>query len=856
MNFDIFFIVVYLIACITLGFSRKNKIKTIREYTLGNGSIPALIMVSTTFATAMGASSCMGTIEVIYKKGLLYAAPQFFAFIYWILMSVIFARDLSRFEKFISLSEIMSYLYGKFAGFVSSGIIVINAIGTVACQITAIGHLGDYFFDFDYVYGVIGSAIVMVIYSYSGGFRAVAITDFFQSLLFFIALPIACGLLIRDFGDIDKIIDPKSFSNLWNNKEDILFSTGALVYLLIPSISAPYLQRVLAIRQEPKVIFVFRVVALMTFFYTLVIIIMGLILRKQFLDIEPAQGMYFIIRHYLGSYGVGGFFISAILAVAMSTADSWLNVSSSVIAHDIIKKVNPLITKKQELIFARLSTVLLSVLAIYFSLLSREVIEKLWFVRNFWHSIVLIPLLAGILGIKAKKRSFIFSMIAGILFTLVGKNIQGKFGVVSLGLGTISSFIVFSAVNLKIGTILLVKEILGRFLVKAKKSIALFRQNIKYSLIVTFSFYAFIQSFIFFILNTPELNMLIFLDNIIKVLVLIVLFSITYNFFQLSQRTTNFIYAFLVICFFAMPTAVYLVPYYKIPMVTMYFILSFLVFLYFSNIITVMSFVFLSYIISGSVAGFTEPVNILRDTPFFWGSIVNLLFLGIGILQNKKEEKIAAQKDVLLGGSIAHDIRSPLHTIRVYLTSLKKQNANQQDNLALINKIDDAVDNLVNVTNRFVDYIKGNKEYVLEDFDIKSLLLSFQEKDSLLPGIRRVLSVKVSNNYQIRADKIVFERAIINMINNSWDALSGKKSKKILITACIVNKKKQLIIKDNGAGIPETLRSKIFTPLFTTKKRGSGIGLASSKELLHSMNIRTELKSKYGKGTKILLTFK
>ena len=475
MNFDIFFIVVYLIVCITLGFSRKNKVKNIREYTLGNGSIPLLIMVSTTFATAMGASSCIGAIEVIYKKGLLYAAPQFFAFIYWILMSIIFARDLSRFEKFISLSEIMSYLYGKFAGFVSSGIIVINAIGTVASQITAIGHLGDYFFGFDYVYGVIGSAIVMVIYSFTGGFRAVAITDFFQSLLFFIALPVACGFLIKDFGDVEKIVDTKSFSNLWNNKEDILFSTGALVYLLIPSISAPYLQRVLAIRQEPKVIFVFRLVALMTFFYTLIIIIMGLILRKQFADIEPAQGMYFIIKRYLGSYGVGGFFISAILAVAMSTADSWLNVSSSVIAHDVVKKVNPKISKKRELAIARLSTVLLAMVAIYFSLVSKEVIEKLWFVRNFWHSIVLIPLLAGILGIKAKKRSFVFSMIAGIIFTLIGKNIQGKFGVVSLGLGTISSFIVFSAANLSKRTMLAAKEVVDGFIVKTKKGVALFR---------------------------------------------------------------------------------------------------------------------------------------------------------------------------------------------------------------------------------------------------------------------------------------------------------------------------------------------------------------------------------------------
>lgn len=84
------------------------------------------------FCYCYGVGSYIGAISLIYKKGLLYGAPLLFGFINWLIMSYIFSHDLSRFRKFISLPEIMSFLYGKFAGNISSVMIIINAIGTVS----------------------------------------------------------------------------------------------------------------------------------------------------------------------------------------------------------------------------------------------------------------------------------------------------------------------------------------------------------------------------------------------------------------------------------------------------------------------------------------------------------------------------------------------------------------------------------------------------------------------------------------------------------------------------------------------------------------------------------------------------
>lgn len=173
-------------------------------------------------------------------------------------MGYIFSRDLSKFRRFITLSEGMTFLYGRMAGWISTIMIIINGIGTVALQITAIGHVANYFFGFDYVIGAAVGAGVMLAYSVYGGFRPIVMTDFFQSVLFFLALPIACGFMLKNFGNAQ--INFKEFDVLaiYSDKENVLFSLGSLFYMAIPSISAPYLQRALASRSIVQTALAFR----------------------------------------------------------------------------------------------------------------------------------------------------------------------------------------------------------------------------------------------------------------------------------------------------------------------------------------------------------------------------------------------------------------------------------------------------------------------------------------------------------------------------------------------------------------------------------------------------------------------
>ncbi len=85
----------------------------------------------------------------------------------------------------------------------------------------------------------------------------------------------------------------------------------------------------------------------------------------------------------------------------------------------------------------------------------------------------------------------------------------------------------------------------------------------------------------------------------------------------------------------------------------------------------------------------------------------------------------------------------------------------------------------------------------------------------------------------INADSGMLDQILLNIINNALHALQGRDNKQIHITLKVNEHNRAiLLIKDNGCGISEEIRSEIFVPFFTTKPNGTGIGLSLSRQLM------------------------
>jgi len=100
---------------------------------------------------------------------------------------------------------------------------------------------------------------------------------------------------------------------------------------------------------------------------------------------------------------------------------------------------------------------------------------------------------------------------------------------------------------------------------------------------------------------------------------------------------------------------------------------------------------------------------------------------------------------------------------------------------------------------------------------------------------------------RVDADPHHLRRVFLNIIKNAIQAMP--KGGTLTISAKKLNEHVELEFSDTGIGIPEENMKKLFTPLFTTKSKGIGLGLSICKDLVEAHNGQIEVKSEVGKGT-------
>ncbi|MDP5169360.1 MAG: ATP-binding protein [Bacteroidia bacterium] len=138
-----------------------------------------------------------------------------------------------------------------------------------------------------------------------------------------------------------------------------------------------------------------------------------------------------------------------------------------------------------------------------------------------------------------------------------------------------------------------------------------------------------------------------------------------------------------------------------------------------------------------------------------------------------------------------------------------------------------------------------------ELLDRVCLLLS-PELDKRMIVVHREASSEVS----FTADAQLIEQVLINLIKNAMEALEGRDHPQIWLSSGLTNDQRPFLrVRDNGPGIEEEYIDKIYIPFFTTKKKGSGIGLSLSRQIMrqHGGSIHFQLHPEGG--TSFLLVF-
>jgi signal transduction histidine kinase len=185
-----------------------------------------------------------------------------------------------------------------------------------------------------------------------------------------------------------------------------------------------------------------------------------------------------------------------------------------------------------------------------------------------------------------------------------------------------------------------------------------------------------------------------------------------------------------------------------------------------------------------------------------------------------------------MSSKMAHDIRNPLNVIKIQVDLLKLRFSKQEDRIMLdsLGRMERAVYGISNQLDDILNFLKDAPIH----FENASILKILDESLFDLNIPENITLELPKNDVTLFCDSYKMQRVFSNMIQNSIQAIENKGT----ITIAVSEKSDdiKITIKDTGPGIPDELMPKIFEPLFTTKKRGTGLGLTICKKIIDDHN--------------------
>lgn len=109
--------------------------------------------------------------------------------------------------------------------------------------------------------------------------------------------------------------------------------------------------------------------------------------------------------------------------------------------------------------------------------------------------------------------------------------------------------------------------------------------------------------------------------------------------------------------------------------------------------------------------------------------------------------------------------------------------------------------------------------------------------------------------HHLMLDEQLIEQVLINLIKNAREAIENKENGLVKIEVKVINQRTSVVIEDNGPGIVTEAQQKIFMPFYSTKNRGSGIGLSLSKQIMQLHDGDIIIESEIGKGAAFIMVF-
>ena len=418
LSIDHLIVYAFLLITLLVGLWAGKGVRDIRDYAIANKRFSTVALVLTWLATDIGGGNLVGCMEEMLSNGVIYGIVCLGLSAAYVVRGIFIAPKITRFKQCLTMGHVMGELYGPLSRVLTGLINVGFSTIIVAMQVQVLGKICESLLAVDPIVGMVMGGLLMAAYSAYGGLKAVTATDVLQFLVLILTIPLIASLAIEQIGGMNQLVAsvPAEKFKLWSHDNFSYYFTFFIAYscLQLGMMDPALIQRMLMAKAGHQLRTQYLVVAA---FQPVFLILLTLIAFSGLVLYPNVAASEIVPTMVNGLFATGGrgLVIAGLLAVLMSTGDSYLHVGGLAFVNDVLQ---PVIGNKKinALRVTQYTTFLLGMLATVIGIHNtKSVIALIFYAMELAGPVLMLPFITGIMGLKTDRRIFFITTLATLL---------------------------------------------------------------------------------------------------------------------------------------------------------------------------------------------------------------------------------------------------------------------------------------------------------------------------------------------------------------------------------------------------------------------------------------------------------
>lgn len=422
----LFFIVIYLLIQLAIGFYVSLKVENESDFFLGGRSVPTWALSFSLFATWFGAETCIGSSAAVFGGGLSASKAEPFGYGLCLLITALFVAPRLWNERYTTLGDFYSDRYGRVVEQISIWILIPSSMMWAAAQIKAFGEVISATSAIPIDWSIFLATVFVIVYTFMGGMLGDIVTDVLQGGILAIVLVIVLVLAIGQLGGVESFIgsiDKSKLSFISSDQSFLQRIDSWMIPIMGSLVAQELIARVLSAKNpnnaKRSTLFGFGLYMV----FGSIPVILGLVGSHFVSDLSSSEQFLPTMARELLPDALYVIFAGALISAILSTIDSILLAISALVSHNFLIPMLKIDNQKEKVRLARWVLIASGTICYVIAMFTESIYGLVEESSAFGSAGILVITVCGLMMKKGKQLSASSTMVFGFVLTVFLKYI-------------------------------------------------------------------------------------------------------------------------------------------------------------------------------------------------------------------------------------------------------------------------------------------------------------------------------------------------------------------------------------------------------------------------------------------------